>query len=82
MAWSPEELRKEHGFPERTELGGTWPVREETIPLHGVKVICRIAGVSRATLEPGGIPLPLAARADGVGATVPRVDLHAMVVFE
>ena len=82
LAPLPEELRKQMGFPDQPELRGTWPVREEVIPIHGVKVICRIPGVTKATQQPGGIDLPLIATARGVEVTVPRVDMHSMVVFE
>jgi hypothetical protein len=82
LAPLPEELRKQHGFPDQPELRGTWPVREEVIPIHGVKVICRIPGVTKATLEPDGIGLELATTPRGVEVTVPRVEMHSMVVFE
>ena len=82
LAPLPEELRKHHGFPDQPELRGTWPVREEVIPIHGVKVICGIPGVTKATLEPESIDLPLATTPRGVEVTVPRVEMHSMVVFE
>lgn len=78
----PEELRKEHGFPDQPELRGTWPVREEVIPIHGVKVICRLPGVTKATQDPEGVVLPLATTGGGVEVTVPQVNVHSMVVFE
>jgi hypothetical protein len=34
LAPLPEELNKQWGFPNQSELRGTWPVREEIIPLE------------------------------------------------
>jgi hypothetical protein len=82
LAPLPEELNKQWGFPDRSELRGTWPVREEVIPLNNIKVRCRLPGVTKATLQPGGIPLPLTRTDDGVVVTVNDLGMHAMVVFE
>jgi hypothetical protein len=58
------------------------PLREETIPIHDVRV--RFTGQlpRRCRLEPDGKELPV--RRDGTAAvvSVPRLDLHAMVVAE
>jgi hypothetical protein len=78
----PEELNKQWGFPNQSELRGTWPVREEVIPLSNIKVRCRVPGVTKATLQPGGKPLPLTKTDDGVVVTVNDLGMHAMVVFE
>ena len=40
----PEELNKQWGFPNQSELRGTWPIREEVIPLSGIRVTCREPG--------------------------------------
>jgi hypothetical protein len=59
------------------------PLREETIPLHGLRVGFRPGTqVTRAHLEPGGIPLPVTDDGRGPEVTVPRLDVHAMVVAE
>ncbi len=42
----------------------------------------RVPGARRATLQPGGIGLPLVPVPGGVAATVPSPGMHAMVVFE
>ncbi len=78
----PEELRKQWGFPNQPEMRGTWPVREEVIPLHDVKVICRIPGVTKATQQPENVPLELKAVPGGFEVVVPRVEMHTMVVME
>lgn len=70
------------GHPQSPELRGTWPVREEVIPIHDIKVICRQPGVTKATLQPGGAKLTPRRVDGGVEVTVPKVELHSMVVFE
>ncbi|WP_165226484.1 ThuA domain-containing protein [Aquisphaera insulae] len=78
----PQELQKQYGFPDRSELRGTWPVREEVIPLHDIRVTCRVPGVRKATLQPEGRELPLHPIDRGVEVVVPVVEMHSMVVFE
>ena len=51
-------------------------------PLSGIRVTCRTPGVTKATLQPGGVALPLVKTPDGVTATVNDLGMHAMVVFE
>jgi hypothetical protein len=57
------------------------PQREETVPIAGVKVSLS-KHAATAFLEPGHQPLPLTAVGRGVEAVVPRLDVHAMIVFE
>jgi hypothetical protein len=78
----PEELNKQWGFPNQSELRGTWPIREEVIPLSGIRVKCRIPGIRKATLQPGGLNLPITQTTDGSEVTVNDLGMHAMVVFE
>lgn len=82
LAPLPEELSKQWGFPNQSELRGTYPIREEIIPLHDIKVTCRMPGITKATLQPENLPLKLEKTEDGVVATVPTVQMHSMVVFE
>jgi type 1 glutamine amidotransferase len=82
LAPLPEELQKQYGFPDQSELRGTWPIREEVIPIHDIRVICRVPGIRKATLQPGNRELPLQKIAGGVMVTVPKVEMHALVVFE
>lgn len=82
LAPLPDELNKKWGFPNQSELRGTWPVREEVIPLSNIRVTCRTPGVTKATLQPGGADLPLVKSADGVTVSVNNLEMHAMVVFE
>jgi hypothetical protein len=75
LAPLPEELRKEFGYPDSPELRGTWPIREEVIPLHDIRVTCRMPGVKKATLQPGDQDLPLrrvdGGRCTGCGSSPP-----------
>jgi len=57
------------------------PEREEVLPVFGIKVA--IAGRKTAAREePGHRSLPITQSTDGVEVTVPRLDVHGMVVFE
>ncbi len=82
LAPLPEETRRNLGFPNQSELRGTWPIREEVVPLCDLKVRCRIAGITRATLQPENQSLPLNRTPDGVEVVVPKLLMHSMVVFE
>jgi hypothetical protein len=78
----PEELSKQWGFPNQSELRGTWPIREEVIPLSGIRVNCRAPGIKKATVQPGGLELPITPTADGIEVIVNDLGMHAMVVLE
>jgi hypothetical protein len=78
----PEELSKQWGFPNQSELRGTWPIREEVIPLSGIRVTCRAPGIKKATLQPSGLELPITPTADGIEVIVNDLGMHAMVVLE
>jgi len=59
------------------------PLREETVPIHGIRV--GFAPGSRwreVRLEPFGTTLEVTDDGHGPGVTVPRLDVHAMVVAE
>lgn len=59
------------------------PLREETVPIHDIKVTFHPRyKIKRAHLEPGSQDLPLNREAAGTEVTVPRLDVHAMVVAE
>lgn len=59
------------------------PLREEDVPIHGIKVTFapqyRLRSVRQ---EPEGKPLPMVKTAAGTTVTVPRLDVHSMVVAE
>lgn len=82
LAPLPEELQKQWGFPDQSELRGTWPEREEILPLHNIRVTCRMHGARRATLQPEGTDLPLKRIEGGVEVRAPVLEMHSMVVFD
>jgi hypothetical protein len=66
-----------------SSVTGPWAVREEVIPLHDVRVRCRVPGVTQATQEPENLNLPLRPLAEGgVEVLVPKLELYSLVVFE
>ncbi len=56
--------------------------REETLPIADIKVAFANQKVNRAFQEPEHRLLPIKRTADGVEVTVPRLEVHSMVVFE
>lgn len=59
------------------------PLREETIPIHGIRLTFHGRVPTRVHLEPGGTPLPLQSDEFGFAeALLPPLELHAMVVGE
>jgi len=58
------------------------PLREETLPIHDLRVTFRGYAPSRIHLEPGALDLPFQREGDTVTVTVPRLNVHAMVVAE
>ena len=68
---SPRSCKSRGAF--RTSLlRGTWPVREEVIPLYDIKVRCRLPHITRATQQPEGRPLPITHTSDEIEVTVPK----------
>jgi hypothetical protein len=59
------------------------PLREETVPIHEIAVTLRSPErIARVHLEPEGVELPLKRTKNAAAVTVPRLDVHAMVVVE
>ena len=59
------------------------PLREETVPIHDIQIAFNADyAVTRVTQQPEGKELPLTKTADGVTVTVPKLDIHTMVVVE
>ncbi len=57
-------------------------IREEVLPLHDIEVSTRLPGIRRAHLEPGGLELLLKREAGVTTVVVPKLEQHALVVFE
>ena len=59
------------------------PLREETIPIHDIKVAFRAENIARVHLQPEGTELAVTKNAEGLSeVTVPKLDMHSMVVAE
>ena len=61
---------------------GDSSMREEIVPIAGIKVTFRDQGIKRIHLEPEGQDLPVTTVPEGVQVTVPELKLHSMVVAE
>jgi hypothetical protein len=66
-----------HGKP-----GEDVPLREETIPIHGIRVRFDGSAPSRFHVEPGAIEIQGRRDGDSVVVEVPPLERHAMVVAE
>ncbi len=58
------------------------PLREEVVPIHDIKVTFRDYNISRIHLEPEGKALTPVKTKDGLQVTVPKLDIHSMVIAE
>lgn len=58
------------------------PLREETLPIHNIRLTFRGYTIGRIHLEPGGIDLEKQTQGGEVTVTVPQLDIHAMVIAE
>ena len=56
--------------------------REETLPIVDIKVTMTGSRVTTAFQEPEHRPLAIKRSGDGIEVTVPRLEVHSMVVFE
>lgn len=67
-----------HAFP-----NDDVPLREETLPVHDIRVTFRPGTkMKAATWQPDGKPLAMTVTAAGVSVTVPKLEVHGMVVAE
>ena len=57
-------------------------MRMEVIPIHDILITARGLKADKAFLIPGNQPLAITRTAEGVEVTVPKLETHAMVVFE
>lgn len=59
------------------------PLREEVVPIHDIRV--RFSAkypIKEVRLQSGGIQLPVSREGDEILVTVPKLEVHAMVVAE
>lgn len=66
-----------HGLPNEDV-----PLREETIPIHNIRVRLRDYDVKRVHQEPDGIDLAIERDGSDVVVTVPRLEVHSVIVCE
>ena len=57
-------------------------VRRETLPIHDIRVTFHDPALTRFFLVPGKTPLTVTKTDEGSTVTVPKLDLHCMVVAE
>ena len=67
----------DHGLPEVDV-----PLREEAVPIGGIKVRFRQRAPKRVHLEPEGLDLALTAQGEWTEVAVPPLAVHSMVVAE
>jgi hypothetical protein len=58
------------------------PLREETVPIHGIRVEFRSGNFTRFHLEPGNIPIEAQRAGETATLTLPPLEIHAMLVAE
>jgi hypothetical protein len=58
------------------------PLREEVLPIYGIRVTLRNYPLARLHLEPEGITLDPDFTSGQATVTIPRLDIHTMVVAE
>ena len=58
------------------------PMREEIVPMHDIKVSFTGYDISSIHLEPEGTNLPMSKADNKITVTIPRLDIHSMVVAE
>ncbi len=56
--------------------------REETLPISDITLLLTESHIASAFEEPGHRPLPLKNTDKGVEVTLPRLNVHSMIVFE
>ncbi len=61
---------------------GNSSMREEIVPISGIKVAFTDPNIKRVHLEPEGQDLQITKTTDGAEVTVPELKLHSMVVAE
>jgi hypothetical protein len=66
-----------HGLP-ASEV----PLREETIPIHGIAITFRKDAPTRFRCEPGGRAVDVKKDGDAVTVTCPPLDIHMVLVGE
>jgi hypothetical protein len=58
------------------------PLREETVPVHGIRLTFRDLPVKRFHIEPGAIEPVVLREGDATIVELPPLDIHAMLIGE
>ncbi|MBX3443822.1 MAG: ThuA domain-containing protein [Planctomyces sp.] len=58
------------------------PLREETIPIHDIEIALRGYAIRSAVQQPEGRTLEVERAGETASITVPRVDVHSVIVLE
>ncbi len=58
------------------------PLREETLPIHDIKITFTGYRIAKVHLEPEGTRLKMKRTGRGTEVTVPKLRIHSMVVAE
>jgi hypothetical protein len=66
-----------HGLP-----NDDVPLREETLPIHDIEITLRGESIRSATQQPENRPLEIVRSNDAIRVTVPRLDVHSVIVFD
>jgi hypothetical protein len=66
-----------HGLPNEDV-----PLREETLPIHDIEIALRGYKVKSATQQPESDSLKVSHEGELDRVTVPRIDVHSIIVFE
>jgi hypothetical protein len=66
-----------HGLPNEDV-----PLREETLPIHDIRLSLRGYTIQRATQQPESRPLSLVVEGSSTVITVPRLEVHSVIVLD
>ena len=66
-----------HGLP-----NDDVPLREETLPIHDIRLSLNGYRIQRATQQPEACPLPITVNDKSTMITVPRLEVHSVIVLD
>jgi hypothetical protein len=75
--WNGINTTSDHG-----QQDAEVPLREESIPIHGIRIIVHRGSVDRARIEPQGIALPIQHQEGMTILELPPIEVHSAVVLE
>ncbi|MEI8211180.1 MAG: alpha-amylase family protein [Planctomycetota bacterium] len=75
--WNGINTTSDHG-----QQDAEVPLREESIPIHGIRINVHRGSVDRARIEPQGIALPIQHQEGMTILELPPIEVHSAVVLE